>query len=211
MKSTTRHPEESEWSCLKVMVFWITPLIKLANKRQILESDVWNCPTKSSVEYNEKNFRNCWEDEKVAAVLVSRPPSLTRALFISFGYEFLMAGFYQFCFMCSQIAQPFLVGALVEYAMTGNNGFQYGIGLALGLGAVSLVSSLALSSGLFTQRVLGGSIRCGVMMAVYQHALLLTSGAKQQNTVGQITNLIAIDSEKLFLALQFLHFLWFLF
>lgn len=29
-----------------------------------------------------------------------------------------------------------------------------------------------------------------------------------QNTVGQTTNLMAIDAEKLFLAIQFIHFIW---
>ncbi len=45
-------------------------------------------------------------------------------------------------------------------------------------------------------------------MAVYKHSLKLTSQARQQNTVGQLVNLLAIDSEKLFLAVQFFHFTW---
>ena len=56
--------------------------------------------------------------------------------------------------------------------------------------------------------VFGISIRSGMMMLIYEHALKLTSNSKQKNTVGQMTNLMAIDAEKLFLAAQFLHFLW---
>ena len=39
-------------------------------------------------------------------------------------------------------------------------------------------------------------------------ALHLTTAARMQSSVGQTTNLVAIDSEKLFQAVLFCHFIW---
>jgi hypothetical protein len=44
------------------------------------------------------------------------------------------------------------------------------------------------------------------MLPIY--VLPITAAAKQSHSVGQITNLAAIDTEKIFLAAQFPHFLW---
>lgn len=46
------------------------------------------------------------------------------------------------------------------------------------------------------------------MAAVYQKTLRLTSASRLQCTVGQTTNLMVIDSEKLFQVVLFMHFLW---
>lgn len=85
---------------------------------------------------------------------------------------------------------------------------QRGVGLALALAAVSLVSSISLAASLYTNRVLGVAIKSGIMMCVYDQALHLTSGARMQSSVGQTTNLVAIDSEKIFQAVLFCHFIW---
>jgi ABC-type multidrug transport system fused ATPase/permease subunit len=54
----------------------------------------------------------------------------------------------------------------------------------------------------------GIGIRSALMMSIYEQSLKLTSSARQQNSVGQTVNLMSIDTEKLFLSTQFIHFLW---
>jgi ABC-type multidrug transport system fused ATPase/permease subunit len=120
----------------------------------------------------------------------------------------MIAGVYQFGLMLFQTALPYLVGELVHYIATGEGGIQSGIGLAFGLAAVSLTSSYCYTQNTFDLRRIGTAIRSGIMMAVYSHALKLTAAARMENTIGQTTNLIAIDAEKLFLAVQYLHSLW---
>lgn len=135
-------------------------------------------------------------------------PSFLKAILRGFGSTFLLSGCYQFCFMCTQLAQPFLVSELVHFVATGHGGIQRGVGLSFALAAISFDSSIFLTASLYTNRLLGISIRSGVMMIVYEHALHLTTAARMQSSVGQTTNLMAIDSEKLFQAVIFCHFIY---
>lgn len=111
--------------------------------------------------------------------------------------------------MCFQLAQPFLVGEIVNFIATGNGGISYGVGLAFGLLAVSMASSISLSASLYMSRLLGIAVKSGVTMLVYDHALHLTAAARMQCSVGQTTNLMAIDAEKLFQAVIFFHYIWY--
>lgn len=190
------------------MVFWMAPLIHLAKTRTLKESDVWDCPSSLAINKIATLFYDAWQKELKNASSSKRNPELLRALFKGFSERFIIAGFFQVCFLCSQISQPFLVGELVQFVASGNGSLTQGLWLAFGLGAVSLFSSLSLSSALYNLRILGLSIRSGIMMAVYDQALMLTASSRFENTIGQTTNLMAIDSEKLFLGAQFIHFLW---
>ena len=57
-------------------------------------------------------------------------------------------------------------------------------------------------------RLLGISVKAGIMTVIYEQALHLASASRLSYSVGQITNLVGIDSDKLFMAVQFPHFLW---
>lgn len=114
----------------------------------------------------------------------------------------------QLLFVMFQIGQPFLVGQLVKFVREGNGGPGLGVGLAIALGAVSVCSSISISIVFYISRNMGMEVKAALMMAVYEKTLSITSTAKQSHSVGQTTNLAAIDAEKIFLASQFPHFLW---
>eukprot|EP01039_Chlorochromonas_danica_P012867 gene12867-14826_t len=167
---------------------------------------MWPCPPAETVLGNipeGRVFRDAWME----AELAHRDPSLVRALFIAYGHRLLLSGIYQVSFLVFQLVQPFLVAALVQYISEGGS-FRRGIGLALGFAAVALVCSISIAQALAQLRKLGVAVRSGIMMAVYEQALRLTTAARMSSTVGQTTNLMAIDSEKLNIAVQFVHFLW---
>lgn len=203
------HPELRAFPLTRVMVFWISSLMNLASERTLKESDVWDCPKDQSVEHDVNRLKDAWHKEKSTAAKEGRAPTLSRAIISTNLSTFLVAGGFQCLFLCMQLMQPFLVGMIVEYINSEDEQtLEYGIALAFIFGAVAFISSLSLASAFYTLRRLGVSIRSSVMMAVYTQALQLTSSSKLQNTVGQTTNLVAIDAEKLFLSAQFLHFIW---
>ena len=207
-KGISIHPEEQSNVFSKFMVFWINPLIEISGKRQLSFDDVWEAPSSQSVQSDSKIVWDSWLHEVEVAASESREPSLTQALFRGFGKDFYAAGGLQAVFMFSQLSQPYLIGELVNFIQVGNGGLIFGAGISLALLLVSLISSISFTAGFFILRRLGVSIRSGVMMAVYEKALKLTSASRMQNTIGQTTNLMSIDAEKLFLSAQFLHFIW---
>jgi ATP-binding cassette subfamily C (CFTR/MRP) protein 1 len=202
------HPEDNANLFTKIMVSWVTPLITLAGQQQLLDTDVWETPSNQSVKTDYDTVWDAWMDETEKAVAENREPSLSQALFLGFGKEFRIAGILQAMFMFSQIAQPYLVGELVSFVKFGGGGIQYGVGISIALLVVSLISSLSFTGSFNVLRRLGVSVRSGIMMAVYEKSLKLTSASRMQNTIGQTTNLMSIDAEKLFISVQFVHFVW---
>ena len=206
---TTTHPEDRASFFSKLTFSWCNPLIDLAKVRQIAAEDVWDSPNKEKVQVYTAFFWEAWQKEIEKAKLEKRPAELLKALYYSeFGHRFMVAGCYQFLFMSAQIAQPFLVSELVYFIANNSHDVTYGVGLALGLFAVSMVSSSCLTMSFNLARKNGVALRCAIMMVVYEHSLRLTATARLQNTVGQITNLMAIDAEKVFLSINFMHFAW---
>eukprot|EP01038_Epipyxis_sp_PR26KG_P006080 gene6080-8376_t len=199
------HPLDQIWFS-SFIVAWISPLIKLATTRMIREDDMWECPKNMSVDANTLRFETAWKEELINAKR-KKSPSVKLALWLGFGNDLIVAGFYQFAFLCFQLAQPFVIGEIIRFVKTGEQGQSYGIGLAFAFGGVS--SSMALSATFYSLRILGCRIRSSITMSIYKHTLQLTTSARYQNTVGQTTNLVAIDSEKFFLGVQLVNFLWY--
>lgn len=54
----------------------------------------------------------------------------------------------------------------------------------------------------------GFRIRSAVISAIYRKALRISSAAKKDSTVGEIVNLMAVDAQKFFEMMPYLHFLW---
>ena len=208
------HPEEASSVLDQLLVRWISPLIDLANSRQaagsgLLDADIWHTPHKRNVRYASSALHTSWMVEQAAAKQEGRKPAFERALFKGFLNDIVNGGLFQLGFLLTQLSQPYLVGYIVHFVVHGSvRGIIVGVGYAFTLGSVSLLSSVCISMALFNMRRLGIAVRCGVMMEVYKHALLLTASSRASNSQGQTTNLLAVDSEKLFLAFQFLHFMW---
>mmetsp|Transcript_9429 Transcript_9429/g.15612 ORF Transcript_9429/g.15612 Transcript_9429/m.15612 type:complete len:1368 (+) Transcript_9429:191-4294(+) len=204
------HPLHGSFLLTRFMIFWIFPVIKIAQKRQLNDSDIWDMPRKTNVGSGHKNFQKFWEEEKTRSKHHQdiKEPSLFQSIVNCYWRGFLASGLAQISFMVFQIAQPFFVAELVKYIASGDGGLGWGLGLACMLGFVSLCSSVSISIVFYVLRTVGIQIRAAMMMAVYDQSLKITSSAKQSHSVGQITNLAAIDAEKIFLAAHFPHFLW---
>ena len=205
-KTLPGHPEDS--ARFPFLVSWIFPLIRTAHERPLDEADVWACPKSQCVEADTAMFWESWREEVQEASKIKSKPSLTRGLLRAFRADIMAGSVKQFFFMITQIAQPYLVGELVQFTATSNGGINYGVALAIGLAVVSVVSSTSLSASLFSSRKLGIAVRSALMMAVYEHGLQLTASSRAKMTTGTITSLVAIDCEKLFQAALFGHFAW---
>lgn len=203
-----QHPIVKSFHLTQFMVFWIAPLFEIADKRQLLDTDVWSLPPSVSVHNAYDKFWRTWEAVRVEDSSKGEKTSLYRVLVRCYFKEFIYSGLLQLVFMLFQLGQPFLIIEIVKYVATGNGGIGLGIGLALALGCVSLCSSLSLATSLYLNRILGIEVKAGLMTAVYKQSLNLTSESRLSYSVGQITNLVAIDADKIFMAVQFPHFLW---
>lgn len=200
------HPDENLFLfSTQIFVNWMYPIVAKSRQGNLQESDIFEVPKAMTVDKTVQRFWEAWHLEVQKS---SNKPNLVAVLFSVFSRDFIFGGIHQIIFMISQISQPYLIGALVDFISTETDSHAYGIGLAFGLAFVSLTSALSYSAGFYALRRCGMALRSTLSMAIYEHSLRLTSKSRLNCSVGQITNFVVIDVEKLFLCVQYLHYLW---
>ena len=208
------HPEETHKNFVldRILVKWINPLIQSAYQEPLEESDVWPVDdTDMSVQHHAALFSAAWASERAIAIEQDRAPSLRNTLAHVYRRDLVVGGLYQLQFLVLQLLQPFIIGRLLEYISSDSSkagGLGTGLLWSLLLGSVAFLSSNALILAFSNNRRFGTFVRAALMMSIYEHSMKITNASRMKNDIGTTTNLMAIDSEKLFLAVQFVHFLW---
>lgn len=212
------HPEETHKSFIfdTILVKWINPIINVAYKEPLEESDVWPLDhTDMSVQHHATLLSAAWKEEcrRTQERGRSGASSLRDVILRVYRRDILVGGGYQLLFFVLQLMQPFIIGRLLEYlagdgSSSGGGGVGTGIMWALILGGVAFLSSNALILAFANNRRFGTFVRAALMMNIYEHSMHITNASRMKNDIGTTTNLMAIDSEKVFFAVQYLHFLW---
>jgi hypothetical protein len=209
------HPEETHQRFVldKILVKWINPLIHIACQEPLEETDVWPVEHMDmSVQRHAALLSEAWMLECARASELHRPPSLRNTILRVYRRDILLGGVYQLQFLVLQLLQPFIIARLLQYISTdrteSGDGVGTGVMWSLLLGLVAFLSSNALILAFSNNRRFGTFVRAALMMHIYEHAMKITNASRMKSDIGTTTNLMAIDSEKVFVAVQFLHFLW---
>jgi hypothetical protein len=216
---TTLHPEQLPQNFILdgILVQWLNPVINLAyslthtHTHSLQTSDIWSLDsTEMSVEKHSTLLSAEWMSERVNAREENRQPSLRHTIFRVYKYEFLRGGCYQLIFFILQLIQPFIIGKLLEYLSNDgvSEGVTVGLMWSLILGIVAFFSSNSLILAFSNNRRFSTFIRAALMMNIYEHSMHITNASRMKNDIGTTTNLMAIDSEKVSIAVQMIHFLW---
>lgn len=57
------HPEEADKGVLRVFLRWMSPLIEVARRGQVLAGDLWACPRSADVKRSAKRLERAWTKE----------------------------------------------------------------------------------------------------------------------------------------------------
>jgi ABC-type multidrug transport system fused ATPase/permease subunit len=96
----------------------------------------------------------------------------------------------------------------VAYIIDDDTDVYQGLYIATSFGVAALVAGISLSCYFYIQRRMGAILRSATMMIVCDHTLSLSLSAQTRLNVGNVLSLLTIDSEKLFLATQYVHLLY---
>ncbi|XP_053694450.1 multidrug resistance-associated protein 1-like [Sabethes cyaneus] len=138
-----------------------------------------------------------------AATNGSTLPAMVKA----YGGPFWFAGLLQLCISGLQFASPYLMQELMaNIALDGP--FWLGMMITFALFLNSFL--IALFNGQYFRKtfLVGFRIRTGLISAIYRKALRISSLAKKDTTVGEIVNLMAVDAQRFFELVPYLHVLW---
>ncbi|KAK7051247.1 hypothetical protein VNI00_004747 [Paramarasmius palmivorus] len=164
--------------------------------------------TLKRVEDGEKQWRETWGKKR---------PSLVMALNDSVKWWFWTSGVLKVIADTAQVTSPLIVKAIINFASKSYAGhfagqavppIGQGIGLAFGLLALNIVSSLCMNHFFYRAASTGVLVRGGLIHAIYKRSLKLTSRARSKLPNGLIMNHISTDVSRIDFCAGFFHMSW---
>ncbi|XP_056008623.1 multidrug resistance-associated protein 1-like isoform X2 [Ostrea edulis] len=137
--------------------------------------------------------------------------SLLRTLIKMFGREFLMFHLLAMIRVVCKFTNPQLLRLLLQFIeepLGGTNQLWWGYFLAVSLFLVSVTQSMCFSHYLYVSMNLGRRVSATLMSALYKKALTISHHSKQSSSVGEILNLMSVDTSTIQNIMMFLG-MWF--
>lgn len=198
---------EGTANCWETLTFgWMTPLLRLGNKRALEMDDMYSVNRRDQAAVLDEQFTILWNQE-----LANKPEgkaSLLRVWNKQFGYEFWMGGLIKLIFNdLSQFIGPIFLGLLIDFVGSDEpswKGWLYAVSLFVGqiLGAFGECQYFQKC-----QRV-GVQVRSVMVSAIFRKAMFLDSSERATHDSGKINNLMVSDCEALYLVSQNFHVVW---
>jgi ATP-binding cassette subfamily C (CFTR/MRP) protein 1 len=202
------HVQETAGLWSRLVFGWMIPLLSLGNEKKNLDPedlDLIPLPQDCETDFISEAFETCWKEE-----LKRSNPSLIRALFRAFGRDFAIGGF---CLKavhdCCIFVGPQVLNSMIFFLRDDQAPISTGLWLTAAVTISQLTMSFCLRHYFFKCYLFGLRIRTAVVVAVYKKALVLSTGERQTRTLGEITNLMSIDAQRLQDLTTYLHAIWY--
>jgi ABC transporter transmembrane region len=196
-----RHPPRI-WS--RLVFDWFTPLLERGNAKKRLDQDDLNLiplPLDCQTDPVAAAFELYWTQELVLQHQTHKhQPSLMRALFRAFGADFVRAGLLKLVHDLCVFVGPQILHAMILFLRSSENDAKSilrGVWLMLVVTMSQTLMSFCLRHYFFKCYTTGLRVRTAVVVAIYRKALLVSAGERNTRTVGEITNLMSIDAQRL--------------
>ncbi|KAG6965910.1 hypothetical protein JG688_00006996 [Phytophthora aleatoria] len=183
-----------------ISAHWLQPLVSLGAQKVLEKEDIWPVAPQDSCDVLHERFRCHYAP---ANKELFNLPHVAMAFLKTFRGE-IMTIIANYCvYMAAMVLQPFIAKAILQYLDDEENVFHIDNGyvlVALMVG-VSFVGITCLNYGFFLSSRVGANMRAIAMDIVYRKALGLSCIARQAYTTGEITTLMSVDSERIFIAI----------
>ena len=188
---------------------WLSPLLERGNTKRRLDLDDLRdlpLPHDDSTAHVMDQFRRSWAEEVQRTSSKGSVPTLARVLWNAYYIDFCNAGILKLIHDIFQFVGPQVLKGLIIYIRTPNAPMWHGIGLTLIVAAAQIIMSITLRHYYFTCYRVGLRIRTAVITAIYRKSLVV---APSHKAVGEITNLMSTDAQRVQEIVTYLHSLWY--
>ncbi|XP_014278688.1 multidrug resistance-associated protein 1 [Halyomorpha halys] len=225
-------PEESASYPARLLMSWFEPMIYKGLKRPLVQSDIWPVSYQDAAAQIYNHFNKFWLAERrkknkrdpdeslkftkeangidfVKGRKETKPKkqaSILPTLIKAFGGPFVFATFLQIIEVFLGFVSPKLLKFIITFVSSDEpmwHGYFYAfmmlcIGIIIPIFRFNL-SLMMMKAGLCT--------RTALISAIYRKSLKLSNAARRETTLGEIVNLMAVDSNTIFGAITFLNYL----
>lgn len=211
-----RSPEETASFLSRLTFVWFDRLAWLGYKRPITADDLWTLKAEYKTINVNAIFEKAW-DQEIQKARIAEPESIRttgyqnlqdddskaaykksmlNALWKTFGVPFSISVLFNFVSSLFDLLSPLILQLLIAF-VTSNEPVWHGI-----LYIAVLVMIDAIGSQLTTQfwnlnTITSIRMRSALISAVYKKSLKISQTSKQTSTVGEIVNLMSVDTERM--------------
>ncbi|KAF9435257.1 hypothetical protein BGZ76_006612 [Entomortierella beljakovae] len=181
---------------------FMDPTIFQGYRQHLQDEDIENMmPKKIRTENSYPTLNRAWDNHVYKRKLLKKEPSLMWILFKTSGWAWAPIVFFTIFEACTSYIQPILLdnilGFIESYSTDSPQPTALGIILAIGMFFAAVLSSV--SSGQFFQKAwnLAIELKTGLTSMIYRKSLVLSPDARRKATVGEITNHMSVDAERI--------------
>ncbi|KAH0912384.1 hypothetical protein HID58_035705 [Brassica napus] len=191
----------------KLSFWWLNPLIKRGNVKDLEEEDIPNLREEERAETCYSLFEENLNDQKRRLGNSCRP-SILKVTVLCVWREVLISGCFAFMKIVSVSSGPLLLNAFILVA-EGNERFRYeGLVLAVSLFIAKSVESLSQRQWYFRSRLVGLRVRSLLTAAIYKKQLRLNTSSRLIHSGSEIMNYATVDAYRIGEFPYWFHQLW---
>ena len=165
--------------------------------------------TEDSTAYLLREFKELWRKQEQSGD--GGQPSLTSCLWKALSPLFIRAGMLKAVHDCLQFVGPQVLHDLIEFLRMPSENLTRGLTLTAVVTVAQLAMSLCLRHYFFMCYRVSLRMRTIVLMAIYEKALTIDPSYYQNHSLGQVTNLMSVDTQRLQDVISYLHAVWYSF
>ncbi|KAI1280800.1 Multidrug resistance-associated protein 1 [Halotydeus destructor] len=217
----------------QITYWWFDGLAYRGWKGSLLMKDLWAIADDEKTASVGKRFEKVWLGEKQeikdpiadgdqdrvnfsngtvkidsAKKKSMKQPGVLTTVVKSFGPTFASAALIMMVTDIMQFANPQLLKLLIAFIENRTDPLWHGVMIALVMFALQAIESVL--SGAYNHRtsIVGLRVRTSLTATIYRKALVLSNSSRKGTTVGEIVNLMSVDSQRLFDVMNYLNLLW---
>ncbi|KAH7046369.1 hypothetical protein BKA57DRAFT_537240 [Linnemannia elongata] len=191
--------------CSRLSFYYMQGMFSTGFRRPLLEEDIaGQMPKHLQTQRSFTHLSRMWEEHKNKRQANGKKPNLMLLTLRAFGPKLVPVTLISLTQSVLEYSQVLLLGVLLDYITTSTSAeegarppIKYGIILAVALFLSTLLATLACGQFFQGSYVLGIEFRTALIGLIYQKSLVLSPGARQRSTVGEISNHMSVDTERI--------------
>ncbi|KAF1315490.1 Canalicular multispecific organic anion transporter 2, partial [Globisporangium splendens] len=193
------HPQHRAWCVSRLLLSWVTPLMRLGHRKQLDERDMWPLQEPLRADVASIKFGADY----------ARTRSMTRVFFQSFGWRFARTGVAFLVAMLCNLVGPVVLREVVS-SLTNLDGFsvERTFQWVGALFAAQVTQALVSKYANFESELMAIEFIAAIKTLLYRKTLRLNAESRKEKSTGDIANIYTSDSDAIMGVAYLLHQVW---